>query len=132
LATTGPTSGDDSCSRDEHRTDRESIRDAVGDRRTEREAQRDRSSVDVTAAIDDSETISDAGAERGAIADPGADVQSRGRGAAALRKRIEDGELVDSNLRSDVRRRADTIAVAITERPTTTVDVTGPFSVRDP
>ena len=125
MATTGPTSGDDSCSCDEHRTDRESIRDSIGDRRTEREAEHDRSSVDVTSAIERAATVSDAGAERGTIADTDADVRTRGRGAPALRKRIEDGEPVDSNLRSDVRRRADTIAISITERPTTTVDLTG-------
>jgi len=131
LATTGPASRDDSSSRYEYRADRESIRD----RSPEREAERDRGAVDIGAAIcdrssiGDSSTIRDARAERNSIDHTRADSRTRGRGAAALRERIEDGEPLDSDSYVDVRRCADPIAV--TERSTTTVDVTGSIAVRD-
>ena len=140
LATTRAASRYDPCSRAECRTDREAVRDPISDRSPEREAVRDRGAVDLRAAIHDREAVSDAGAQRGAIEDTGTHVRTRGRSrvfehrrgcADVLRNRIEDGELVDSYVRIDVRRWADTSAFADSKRPASAIDLTGSIAVHD-
>ena len=125
LAATGPTSGDDARSRDEYRTDRESVGEAIGEHRSKREAKRDRGAVDLRAAIPDRASVGDTST----IDDTRADSRTRGRGAAALRQRIEDGEPLDSDIDVAVRRCADPIARSIAEQSTAAIDLTGSIAV---
>jgi len=118
LAATGASSRHDSRARRKHRTDREAIRDRItdfgADHGADREAER--------GAIERTQAISDARSERGAVADTRTDVRACGSDA---RDRIEDGEPLDSDVRSDVRR-FDTLSFAEPDgsAPAVTVDDT--------
>jgi hypothetical protein len=105
LEATGASSRHDARTRGKHRTDREAIRDRIADRgadcQADCEAER--------GAIERTQAISDARSERGAVADARTDLRTCGSDA---RDRIEDGEPLDSDVRSDVRRGFDALGFA--------------------